>query len=150
MKRGMVRTLVVAGAVAVVQGCSDGTGPGLLGATYRLERYEGAPLPAVIFQAQGTSFAMIAQTIVFRADGKGVVHTTTRAVDAQSPQGRDQSNTSAILWIVSGTRIEIAYVCPPDADCAPPPHLVGERIGNQLVLSPPSSSKLASIYARAD
>jgi hypothetical protein len=143
----VVRGLVGALAVALAQGCSDTSAVDLV-EVYALERYEGAPLPAVVFAGSGISNTILAAEVMLFGGGGGREMTTFGAVDAASPQGRVESRDLAFTYVLRGTRIEITYVCQDTADCIAGPHLTGERTGDHLAISPPTSSKLASIYRR--
>jgi hypothetical protein len=115
-----------------------------------MEKFEGTPLPALVFEGGGTSQTMLEQHVLLSRDGNGLIATKTRAVDAASPQGRIESSSTAITWAMEGASIRITYACPPFADCIAGPHLWGDLVGDRLSLAPPWSSKLASTYRRTD
>ena len=50
---------------------------------------------------------------------------------------------------VDGTRIELAYVCPPNALCTPPPHLWGEISTRGLVLRDAFDPSVSLQYVRS-
>lgn len=50
---------------------------------------------------------------------------------------------------VDGTRIELAYVCPPNAVCTPPPHLWGEISTAGLILRDAFDPRVPLQYVRA-
>jgi hypothetical protein len=136
--------------MAFTLGCSDASGPGDLAGRYRLERYEGSPLPAVMFQSSaGTSF-IVSEQIVLDEDGDGLRFATGRTVDAAHPQGDDFSYSHALTYTARNGQIAITFICPPNADCIAGPHLIGERVAGGIALGPPASSKPASIYKLVD
>ena len=147
MRQRVLRSALPFVVLAVVA-CSDTTGPDHFAGSYRLERYEGAALPAVTYQAGTTSVTILRQSLMLGEEGTGVATSTTRVVDPTTPQGSENTFSSLLRFEVRGGKIEITYVCPPDADCIAGPHLVGERVDGSLVLSPPASSRPASIYRR--
>jgi hypothetical protein len=136
--------------VAFTLACSDGSGPGDLAGRYRLERYEGSPLPAVRFQSSDGTTLVVSEQIVLDEDGEGLRFNTGRTVDAAHPQGDDYSYTQALTYQVRNGQIAITFICPPNADCIAGPHLVGERVAGGIALAPPTSSKPASIYKQID
>ena len=137
---------VLVGALA--GGCGDATGPGGLAGAYRLERYEGREIPAVVTQTNFGSVSIVGERILLGDDGNSVVFTTIREVNEVTPQGNTLSYTRAFDYVVRDGRIEITYECPPLADCLAGPHTVGELVGGGLALGAPASSKPASIYSR--
>lgn len=151
MKRSLVRAvfLVVFAAVAS-QSCSEPSGPDGLPGAYRLERFEGRALPAVMNQSSAGTVFIVSQRVILGDDGKGGTITEGRSVDDAHPQGSDFSYAQALSYVVRGSRIEITFICPPNADCIAGPHLVGERIVGGLALAAPVSSRPASTYNRID
>ena len=132
------------------QACSDATGPGRFAGTYRLDRFQGQALPAVMFQGVGGATYIVNERIMLDDKGEGIIFTTSKTVDSQNPSGESVSYARALSFTVRDARIEITYICPPNADCIAGPHIVGERVGRDLALAPPSSSKPASFYKRLD
>ena len=147
MRQNVVRS-VIAFALLVVAACDNPTGPADFAGSYRLERYEGMSLPAISYQSGTTSVTVREASLVLGEEGTGVLTTTTRVVDAITPQGEEDTLSQLLRFDVREGRMEITFVCPPNADCIAGPHLVGERIDDDLALSPRASSKPASIYRR--
>ena len=150
MRPRLVGVVAVTFAIAVLGalGCSSSTGPDEFTGRYDLERYEGQTLPAVTFQSSAGESFVVAQRIILGDNGNGVITSTLRTVQLQPPRDETFPVARPVTFTVSGTRIEITYICPPNADCIAGPHLVGERSGNSLVLAWPASSKPASVYKR--
>jgi hypothetical protein len=139
-----------AASAALTVACGDSSGPEDYQGRYRLERYEGAPLPAVTFQSSsGTSF-IVSEQIMLGDNGKGLRTSVGRTVDAAHPQGDDFSYSRELGYTVRNGQIAITLICPPNADCIAGPHLVGERKGDELILAWPASAKPASTYKRID
>lgn len=151
MIRRFVRLVTtLGGAAAFPLGCGDSVGPHTLAGRYELVRYEGNRLPAITNQSpSGTSY-VVGQRFVIGADGTGTVSIAGKTVDAAHPQGDAYSYSHPFTYRVRDNRIEITYVCPPNADCIAGPHLTGERLSGGLALSPPTSSKPASLYTRIE
>ncbi|MDF2771816.1 MAG: hypothetical protein K0S86_1310 [Geminicoccaceae bacterium] len=145
----MVRGGIGVALVLAAQGCSDASGLDPV-EMYRMEQFEGAPLPAVVFQDNAVSSTMLGAEALLLRGGQGRMTTTLRNVDPATPEGRVESHTFRFTYVVGGTRIEITYECPANADCIAGPHLTGERLPDRLALAPPTSSKLASIYRRVE
>jgi hypothetical protein len=151
MTRRLVRAVFLAVSAAVaVQGCSDTSGPDGPPGIYRLERYEGRELPAIVNQSSAGTVFIVSQRVILGDDGKGEISTEGRSVDGAHPQGSDFSYAQALSYVVRGARIEITLICPPYADCIAGPHLVGERIVGGFALGPITSSRPASTYKRVD
>jgi len=151
MTRSLVRAvfLVVFAAVAA-QSCSEPSGPDGLPGIYRLARFEGRELPAVMNQSSAGTVFIVSQRVILGDDGKGGTLTEGRSIDDAHPQGSDFSYAQELSYVVRGGRIEITFICPPNADCIVGPHLVGEQIVGGLALGPPASSRPASTYKRVD
>ena len=153
MMRRHVRPIANAGfalAFATGLGCTnDSTGPDRFAGTYDLVRYEGVPLPAVLSRSSSTSVSLVTQRLLLGDAGTGVMATSVLEVNARTLLGSPLSYSSGLTYVLVGGKIAITFVCPPTADCVAGPHLVGERTGDDLTLAPPTSSKPASVYARA-
>ena len=145
MRQRLVGSVI---AFLAVGACGDPTGPGRFAGSYRLDRYEGVPLPATTYQAGTTSVTILQQSLMLGEEGTGVASSTTRVVDPDTPQGEENTFSQLLRFEVRNGMIEITFVCPPDADCIAGPHLVGTRVDGGLALSPPTSSRPASIYRR--
>jgi hypothetical protein len=150
MIRNVVRSTMAAFVLAgAVGGCSDSTGPDAVAGTYRLQRYEGQPLPVFFMQTSIGTLSVLDEVLVFGDDGEGVSTIVYREVSTANPAGVSIRVTRGFDYDVNGTRIEITFACPDGgASCAAGPHLTGDRIAGGLALGRPVSSKPASTYAR--
>ena len=149
MKRGVFRRVGALLTVVAASGCGDGTSTGAL-EFYLLERFEGTALPALAVQTGGVSSTVLDGAVLLVRGGTGQISERRLNVDEASPRGRVETSRLNITYEVRGTRIEITYVCPPEADCLPGPHLTGELVGNRLAIGQAASSKPASIYRRSN
>ena len=149
MVRSLVRTLLTTTAiVGAISGCGDGTAPSEFAGLYRLERYEGAALPAINRLTSADTMYVVSEQLWLTNGGDGAHAGTWRLVNAATPQGAPWSWTRRIRFSERAGRIEIVYPCPANADCIFTPTLIAERVPGGLAVSTDASSKPASIYAR--
>jgi hypothetical protein len=137
------RTLwFIISAVASTIGCADSVAPQDFVGEYVLTRVAGDPLPTLIFDQPGASPSVVADTLRLRADGTGsrmrlvlfpgisavvgVRATTGSGVDTTIVKLTSVAATNLTFEVV-GNALAITYVCPINADCAPPPHAVALR-----------------------
>ena len=116
--------------------CSDPSGPGLSPtARFALVREGDRSLPAVMFQAEGHSATLLADTLDFRADGTGRQITVLRTVDPEHPEGTTNRSATEFSHRRAGESTLIDFVCPPNADCMPGPHLRVVRVEDDLIVT---------------
>ena len=129
--------------IALALACSGDLGPGTLSSsTYVLETVDGDPVPALLYSNQFVEFYVVSDTIRLRPDGTGTISGVRSAVPLQPgiPGGQDPTWSTADIRLRRVLReIEIDYVCPANADCAPPPHLIAVERGHRLEVSPAPS-----------
>jgi hypothetical protein len=113
-------TLVALAALGFAA-CSDSNAPGLDGRVYVLRSIDGIALPAPYAENPQLDSRMFADTLVLRDDGTG----DWRTVVEESVGGAKQHVVETLTW-TGTTYIEIAFTCPPGADCIAPPHLAGD------------------------
>jgi hypothetical protein len=154
------RTLwFIISAVASTIGCADSVSvaPQDFVGEYVLTRVAGEPLPTLIFSTD-FSPTVVADTLRLRADGTGsrmrlVVLSpgTSRsprlgfgselATKATMDSGVDTTirltsvAATNLTFEVVGGLLAITYVCPINADCAPPPHAIGVRTSVGLTVT---------------
>ena len=154
MIRRMGRSVMVGIVIGVAaSGCRDPIGPDGVAGNYRLERYEGMPLPAFVLRTSTGVISMLEERILLGDDGKGVAMTVFVEVDDATRVERLIPVTRGLDFIVRAGQIEITFVCrsspaTTSGSCVVGPHLTGERTTGQLALGRPVSSKPASIYRR--
>jgi hypothetical protein len=154
MIRRMGRSVMVGFVIGVAaNGCRDATGPDGVAGNYRLERFEGMPLPAFVLRTSTGVVSMLDERILLGDDGKGVAMTIFVEVNDATRVERLIPVTRGLDYSVRDGQIQITFVCPPlpattSASCVVGPHLTGERTTDQLALGRPVSSKPVSIYRR--
>lgn len=114
--------LVALGAAA----CSDPLGPGDVAGIYALRSAGGQSLPATV-TIGSFSFVILADTLHLRPDGSG-----RHARISQNPGGPPQRFDIDLRFETLNGRIEITFMCPPNALCTAGPHLIARREGSGL------------------
>ena len=129
--------------------CSDDLEPSALPGTYALERVAGDPSPAVVYVSEDVTIRRLADTLRLGVGGVGtrtvLVHITT-AGDPQ-PDNPTRGEGDFRFKIVRGV-IEISHDCPPNANCAPPPHMVGRLSGNGLTIHHALGERVPQVYSQ--
>jgi hypothetical protein len=127
-------TPMLAGLLIVItSACGDSLAPGTLGETYSLIRVAGDPLPAVLQTNEAVTIRIIAQVIRFGPKGAGSISETIEILshDNSDPAPPAEGHYG-MHWAEVDDRIEIEFDCPPDANCAPGPHLIAWVDGPDL------------------
>jgi hypothetical protein len=127
---------MLAASVVAMLGCRDGLSPASVRGTYVLEKVGDDPMPSVIFRGPQGTVRVIADTLRLVADGRGTfvrVHVIESA-ESDAVAGAPGRLESALSYRVDGSKVEISYVCPPNAMCTPGPHLVGWRQGDRMLI----------------
>jgi hypothetical protein len=106
--------------------------------TYVLREVEGDPLPTLLYTNEFVAVTVLSDTIRLNPDGSGTISGVTSSEPVQLlilPQPP--------TWVSADIRfrrvrnqLEIEYVCPSDADCAPPPHLIAIEGDRRLEVAP--------------
>jgi len=125
------RTLwCIISAVASTIGCADSVSvaaPQAFVGEYVLTRVAGEPLPTLISNSPG-AFRVVADTLRLRADGTGsrmrLVLPPSVAVSDTNIIRLTSVAAADLTFEVLGNTLAITYVCPINADCAPPPHAI--------------------------
>jgi hypothetical protein len=145
MSARRVPLLMLSIITPLVSGCRDGLGPSDVAGTYVLERVGGAPLPAEVFRDRQSMMQVLADTLRLRDDGTGhyasirAIHLLGGSLASDIPTRLD----SDLQFEIVGTRIDIAFACPENANCIAGPHLVAHQhdggliIGTSLVADAP-------------
>ena len=95
--------------------------------TYVLRSAGGRALPATVGTTDLRTHIVESDTLILGPNGAGMHITHERSdyhpwVDFPDEAGR---RVSEIRYVVRGTSYEAHYVCPPNANCLPPPHWRG-------------------------
>lgn len=120
--------------------CGPSTMPVEEPPTYVLREVAGDPLPTLLVTNEHFAFTVLADTIRLHPDGTGTISGVTSAEPVQPlllpvpPTWASADIRYRVLGL--GDQLEIEYLCPPNANCAPPPHLLATRQGSRLVVSP--------------
>jgi hypothetical protein len=130
--RRFLRLAVI--SVLLTLGCGGDVGPNSVVSTYVLRQVAGDELPTVLYSNEYGSVHVLSDTIRLETDGTGTI-SGVRAVEPLQPGLLPEAptwGTAEIRFRTANHRIEMAYVCPPNANCAPPPHLIAHRRENGL------------------
>ncbi len=119
--------LIALAASGLATACEGPTRPLEVSGTYVLRQIAGEPLPAIIARDSGSALLLLADTLRLEAGGRGLVARSTMLVSIHAPADGPFRAESPLVYRVSGSRIEITYVCPPNASCVAGPHLIARR-----------------------
>jgi|RhiMetdeSRZDD1v2_1073273.scaffolds.fasta_scaffold785135_2 hypothetical protein len=117
--------------------------------TYVLQRVAGDPLPTLLFANEHITLRVLADTLRLTGDGSGVL---ARVAEAEHPNTSVPPDTvhgeSAFRFHLARGRIEVAFECPINANCAPPPHIVARRTPDGLLVEAALGARVPQVYAR--
>jgi hypothetical protein len=145
---GLLAVLSAAAAIA----CGDPLAPEEIAGIYALQRVEADHLPTVLYTNEFVRVRVLADTIRLRADGTGMrfgvweFEPLQEGLELENPA----SGETDLRFETVGANIEIAFVCPPNANCLPPPHLVAGKLSEGLLvnIAPGQRVRLPLLYAR--
>jgi hypothetical protein len=133
-----------------VLGCGDPLSPADVSGTYVLQRVADRPLPTELFRNADVVVRVFADTIRLRADGTASIASVTEvesifdgSIFPSSPEEEGR-----FYFRVVGGRIEITYICPPNASCVDGPQLFARRDGDGLLVETWSSLVPPRFYTR--
>jgi hypothetical protein len=111
--------------------------------TYVLDVSDGS----VVLRWDSVRATILADTLRFREEGRASRRVITHYDYATF---RDTTVDTYIPYLhqKKGFRVELEYVCPPNALCGPPPHLWGNVAGRALVLRTAEDPRPALRYRR--
>jgi hypothetical protein len=147
--RALSRLAVLLLGAGLPAACSEPLGPRGFVGTYALQNVAGDALPALLLENDYVIVRVLADTLRFAAHGRG---TGVQVLESGPPTGA--SPTSPVRWEyafgfrVVEDRIEIAFDCPPGADCAAPPHVVARPIPGGLRADFALIYRVPQTYAR--
>jgi hypothetical protein len=147
--RERLRLLALFLGAGLAAACTEPLGPdGVLGG-YALQAVAGQPLPAVVDSSSDFIVRVLADTLRLGNDGRGA---RVRIAEYRYPTGIAPTDT--VRWdgqlgfrIVEG-RIEMTFVCPADALCVAPPHIVAWRTSDGLRSSFDLGQRVPQDYRR--
>jgi hypothetical protein len=138
-------TLFVAGLSLA---CGEPLSPRDVAGAYALQRVAGNSLPTIQYANGYVVVRVFAETLGFTPDGRGedVTVQQSETVTGGLVTGPERSKTAFGFRVVQG-RIEIAFDCPPGADCVAP-HIVARPTPNGLEVQYALGARVPQIFAR--
>ena len=127
---------VFSAAAAIACGDPLALAPTEIAGIYALQRVESDHLPTVLYTNEFVRVRVLADTIRLRADGTGMqfgVHESEPLQEGLELENPVRGETDLRYEIV-GANIEIAHVCPPNANCLPPPHFIARKPSEELLV----------------
>jgi hypothetical protein len=108
--------------------CGEPLSPRDIAGTYALQRVAGDSLPALLYTNEYVTVHVFADTLLFGPDRRGTLITVRESEPlAGGPSTGPLRGESTFGFRVVEGQIEVTFDCPPNANCAPPPHLVLRR-----------------------
>lgn len=140
--------ILLALAVPAVLACESGLLPqpqAEVAGTFALDVSDGP----VVLQWASVRATLLADTLRLKSDGT-LVRSGRTHYDYDTFPDTTVSSTVPYLHQTEGFRIELEYVCPPNALCSPPPHLWGTVTGESLVLKAAEDPRATLRYRRIE
>ena len=129
--------------------CSNGLEQSALPGTYALERVAGDPLPAVVYVSEDVTIRILADTLRLGEGGVGTRTVSVHITTAGDPQPENPTRGEGeFRFNIARGAIEISHDCPPNANCAPPPHMVGRFSGNGLTIHHALEERVPQVYSQ--
>jgi len=143
------RSLITILCAVLPLACGEPLSPGDVVGIYALQRVASEPLPAVLFTNDYVTVRVFADTLRLSLDSRRM----RVFVGVSEPAGAGQPVEplrweSAFGFTIIGDRIEVAFACPPNANCVAPPHLVLERTPDGLRAEFALGERVPLIYDR--
>lgn len=138
-------------SVGLAVACGDPVAPGDFAGTYTLQRVDGDPLPTVLFTTEYVRVRVLADTLRLNANGTGL-QISVREVEPLVPGLPAEPSSrvdSELRFETKGGRIEVSAICPPNANCAPPPYLVARAVAEGLRVDVATGQRVPLLYTRA-
>jgi hypothetical protein len=133
---------------SAVVACRDPLRPEDVVGVYALQWVESDVLPTVLYTNDNVRVRVLADTLRFRADGTGeraglVESESLRPGVASAGQRRAQQE---FRFRTGRGRIEIAFVCPINANCAAPPHIVAKPVRGGLLVEYDLGARVPQVF----
>lgn len=148
--RSLVRSLPAGLSLLAALSCGQPTAPLNTGGTYALVRVAGDALPAQTLDNGYVRIASIADTLRFRPDGTGTSVSVERVQQLPDAAPTVVRFEGTFRYSLDGTRVEIAFVCGPLANCVAPPHMVGRSTANGIRFTFVLTSRVPQDYDRVE
>jgi hypothetical protein len=141
--------------LALALACSGDLGPGTISSdTLVLQEVDGDPLPTVLASNEDYEIHVLSDTLRLRADGTGTISGVLSAEPLRPglPAQEPTWGTADIRYRRLLRGMEIDYVCPPNASCVAPPHLIAVERGDRLEVAwaPSLNGRSPMIYTAVD
>lgn len=149
---GIVGTTRVVAAVAlmVAVACENALAPSDVVGTYALRAVGKSALPTELYRNEYVIVRVFADTLHLRSDGTATI-ASVRSTDPLQP-GIDPTPPTLIAspahYRLHDNRIEVAFDCPPNADCIPGPHLVAIPVKDGLEVDQVLTGHVLLAYTR--
>lgn len=140
-----IMTLVCA---ALSLACGELFGPDLEG-VYVLRRVAADTLPAVLYTNDHVTVRVLNESLHFTSARRGTRITLreSQPLSGEPPTGLRRGEATFGFRVTDG-RIEVAFDCPPNANCVAPPHLVLRRTADGLQADFALGGRVPLIYER--
>jgi hypothetical protein len=148
--RRIARTITLLCA-AIPVACSDSLAPGDVVGTYALRSVAGDALPTLLYTTEFVKIRVFADTLRFTLDGRG-----SSSTFRESEPVKGDGPTEPFRWQqefsykLVDDRIEVAFICPPNANCAAPPHIVLRGVSTGLRADFAYGARLPLFYSLVD
>jgi hypothetical protein len=129
-------TALLGFAAAAALGCSEPTAPASFTGTFVLA---DARLPVHLFTNEFGAWFATADTIRFNSDGQGVETGSHYMVPAGGASQNPVAVRATFSFRVVNGNAEVTFPCPPNANCAPPPHWIVMRTPGGVHVTYPNS-----------
>jgi hypothetical protein len=139
---------LAAASLSLLTSCGEPTSPSRAAGVYVLTQVAGDALPTALLTNESVRIMVIADTLRLSPDGTGVRTSAYRtdflSILDKAPESSEHSQ--AFSFRVTGDRVEIGFHCPPNANCAPPPHIIATRSGEGLDIEFAGGSRVPQGY----
>ncbi len=133
--------------------CTEPFGLGQLAGLYVLSRVASDTLPALLFANSNVTVRVLADTLRLGPTGAGS-ESTREVVQQTSPTSApdtvsfDTGLSVRLEQRAFAVQLEIAILCPPNSDCAPPPHMIGRLVPYGIEVDQASGLRVPLLYRR--
>lgn len=149
MKGRSIRGGVLACIAVLAIGCGTPTDAKPLAGTYVLRTIAGDPLPALAWQTEYTAIHIVADTLLIRPRGRAEERRMVEVHSFVPHHSQKVHTTRSELGIrFAPGRLELTYVCPPNANCVAGPHLIGRLTDEGLTIETASGMRVPLVYER--
>jgi hypothetical protein len=149
MKGRSIRGGVLACIAVLVIGCESATHADPPAGTYVLRTIAGDPLPALAWQTEYTAVQIVADTLFIGPHGRAEERRMVEVHSFVPHHSQKTHMTQSELGIrFAKGRLELSYVCPPNANCVAGPHLIGRLTSAGLTIETANGMRVPLVYER--